>query len=276
MKKEVKKMSVLSCLEEYAPITIKIKGEVAFSHISHKYEGKELEEINKKAIKNGGIAIDKPYSSITIANPVILEKELLPEKIIQIINKRFKKDKNGVFKYYAISKLTNLPNVTYSDEAGTNLKGSVLADEKKNIYLRKELDTGLSITIGVKIYKSNKGVGLGIDYILLNEEVRYYESNNLLQQLEEQGIIQSSADKIKKNAFENTELNIFEIAEQNEQSTTSMKKMSSVSECRIQNTKNIQVNNDMRNIVPMDGINIYKQYLNNCNREQLLLEYEVK
>lgn len=269
-------MSILNCLEEYAPITIKIKGEVAFSHISHKYEGKELEEINKKAKKNGGIAIDKPYSSITIANPVILEKELLPAKIIQIINKRFKKDKNGVFKYYAISKLTNLPNVTYSDEAGTKLKGRVLADEKKNLYLRKELDAGLSITIGVKIYKSNKGVGLGIDYILLNEEVRYYESNNLLQQLEEQGIVQSSADKIKKNAFKNTELNIFEIAEQNEESTTSMKKMSSVSESRIQNTKNIQVNNEMRNIVPMDGINIYKQPLNYCNREQLLLEYEVK
>lgn len=180
-------MSVLDSLARYTPLTINIKGEVAFSHISCKYEGEELEKMNRKTVQNGGRAVNKPYCTITIANPEILNQESLPPEVVQVMNTRFKKDRNGVIKYFATSKSPNLPIVAYSAEAGPDYAGHGIAD--KDVHLPKELDTGLSVTIGARLFNTKMGVGLGIDYILINEgPVRYYEPNNLSNMLEAQGI----------------------------------------------------------------------------------------
>lgn len=178
--------SNLDTLRPYTPIVVNIQGQVGFSHISKMYEGEELIAANKKAQEHGGRPSSRPYCTITIDNPRILNPETLPADVVQVMQERFKASKSNVVKYYATSKSQNLPPVAYSVYAGPGLAGQGIADKMHP--LAHELDTGLTVTIGAKIFNTMAGVGVGIDYVLIDEPIRYYEPNSLADALASQGV----------------------------------------------------------------------------------------
>lgn len=71
--------SNLDYLRQYAPITVNIQGEVSFSHISKLYEGEELIAANKRAQEHGGLPSNRPYCTLSLDNPRILNPQTLPE-----------------------------------------------------------------------------------------------------------------------------------------------------------------------------------------------------
>lgn len=189
--------SNLDYLKQYAPITVNIQGEVSFSHISKMYEGEELIAANKRAQEHGGRPSNRPYCTLTLDNPRILNPETLPPDVVMIMQQRFKPAKTtNVIKYYATSKSPNLPPVAYSVYAGANLAGQGIAD--KTHPLEHELDTGLTVTVGARVFNTAAGVGVGIDYVLIDEPIRYYESNALADALADQGVTYVAPDADKK------------------------------------------------------------------------------
>lgn len=179
--------SRLDYLRPYTPIIVNIQGEVCFSHISKKYEGEELAAANKRAQEHGGRPSSKPYCILTLDNPRILNPETLPADVVMIMQERFKPAKGtNVIKYYATSKSPNLPPVAYSACAGAGLAGQGIADRTHP--LKHELDKGLTVTVGARIFDTAAGVGVGIDYVLIDEPIRYYESNSLAEALASQGV----------------------------------------------------------------------------------------
>jgi hypothetical protein len=172
----------LSTLEPFAPIVVNIRGRVAYSHIRNKIEGQELADVNQRKLMHGGIAESTPYYSLNIRDARVIPDANTPQPVLDyfadaIRSKKFQDGTESLFYYGKDKSNTPIP-VAYSAEAG-NLAGQGITEKGKPI--AKELATGLDITIGVKVYKINKGaakgrVGLGIDYVLVNEPVRYYEN----------------------------------------------------------------------------------------------------
>ena len=83
--------SNLDYLRPYTPIIVNIQGEVSFSHISKMYEGEELAAANKRAQEHGGRPSNRPYCTLTLDNPRILNPETLPVDVVRIMQDRFKR-----------------------------------------------------------------------------------------------------------------------------------------------------------------------------------------
>lgn len=185
--------SNLDYLRQYAPITVNIQGEVSFSHISKLYEGEELVAANKRAQEHGGLPSNKPYCTLSLDSPRILNPQTLPSDVVAVMQERFKPVKGtNTVRYYATSKSPSLPPVAYSVYAGAELAGQGIADKLHP--LEYELDTGLTVTVGARIFNTAAGVGVGIDYVLIDEPIRYYESNALADALASQGVTYVAPD----------------------------------------------------------------------------------
>lgn len=193
----------ISALASFAPLTVNIRGKVTYSHISKMVEGTELANTNAKRTANGLTPYDKPYSALTIKDAYIVDDGTLNPTVKAILEERFSNSTNpdGTITkvWYATSKSPSLPPVAYGAEAG-NDAGKGIAD--KDVPLTAELATGLDVTIGVKIYKGKIGTGLGMDYVLVNEPVRYYTASGIQRALEQQGITytQPVATDVKTDA----------------------------------------------------------------------------
>ncbi len=174
----------ITSLAPYAPITVNIRGKVSYSHITKKIEGEELNAVNQRKAMKGGIMETTPYYALTIRDARILNDGTIPQIVIDYLTERMTnqtlEDNTQTTVYYGKDKSANPIAVAYSAEAG-NLAGQGITE--RNMPLQNELAVGLDITIGVKIYKITKGnmtgrVGVGIDYILVNEPIRYYENKS--------------------------------------------------------------------------------------------------
>jgi len=175
----------ISAIAQFAPCTINIRGKVAFSRIASRIEGQELATQNMQAAAKGRIQHAKPYIFITINNPVILDNGKLPEQVKNCIQERFFARQDGTVCFTQESKSPFLPTVVYSGEAG-ELKGQGIAD--KDNPLQAELARDLDVTLGVNLYSKNGFSGLGLNYVLINEPIRYYSNSALASTLEAQGI----------------------------------------------------------------------------------------
>lgn len=179
----------ISALAGFAPCTVNIRGKVSYSHISKMVDGTELANTNQRRLANGLTPYDKPYSALTIQDAYIVDDGTLNPTVKAVLEERFgnKTNPDGTISkvWYGTSKSPTLPPVAYGAEAG-NDAGKGIAD--KDVPLTAELATGLDVTIGVKIYKGKIGTGLGMDYVLVNEPIRYYTASGIQKALEQQGL----------------------------------------------------------------------------------------
>ncbi len=181
-------------LAPFAPCTVNIRGRVTYSHIASHIDGEELAKMNKRRMANGQTADTKPYTTITITNAQILDTDKLNPLVTQYFMDKIwdKQNDDGTISknYTARSRSPYLPNVAYGKEAGTDLAGQGIAD--RDVKLEHELAVGLDVTVGVKLFRTNGSVpvpvGIGIDYVLVNEPIRYYTSPGIAAALASQGI----------------------------------------------------------------------------------------
>ena len=175
----------VSAIAQFAPLTIYVRGQVAFSRIASKIDGAELAKQNQEAAAKGRMPHAKPYVTISIKNPQILNTEL-PPQVVSVLQERFYVSKTDGLTYFSQeSKSPFLPAVVYSREAG-ELAGQGIADD--NVPLPAELAKDLDVTIGVSLFSKNGFAGLGISHILVNEPIRYYASSSMASDFASQGI----------------------------------------------------------------------------------------
>lgn len=174
------------------PVVVQMRGKVAFSHITRKVDGDELVKENARRIQRGLTAADKPYYAFNISNPVIIDNGDVQPIIKQYLEERISTrvdNSTGITSriFYSTSKSPFAPSVAYGNVA--NVAGQALSDNEHP--LEKELANGLDVTIGLKFYPVNIGVGIGmgLDFIIVNEPVKYYEgASSLSAALAAQGI----------------------------------------------------------------------------------------
>ena len=173
------------------PTTVQLRGKVSYSHISRLVDGEELRRDNEKRRASNRIQMTRPYSALTIANPVIVNEAAVPAILVQLITERIStrvnEDGTSTAVWYGTSKSPSLPDVVYGAEAGTELAGKAIADRTHS--LEHELANGLDVTIGVKFFNGSMRSGMGMDYVLVNEPIRYYTGNSVAQALAAQGVV---------------------------------------------------------------------------------------
>ena len=122
--------SNLDYLRQYAPITVNIQGEVSFSHISKLYEGEELIAANKRAQEHGGLPSNRPYCTLSLDNPRILNPQTLPADVVAVMQERFKLVKGAkTTRLSPNSKRPRPPPEADSVDAGAELAGPCGAQE---------------------------------------------------------------------------------------------------------------------------------------------------
>lgn len=192
MQKGIKIMSKtpLEAAQNLYPYTVNVRGKVSYSHISRLVDGEELRKDNERRRSNNRVQMTRPYSALTITDPVIVDDGTVPDIIKQLINERIssRQNQDGSFSrvWYGTSKSPTLPEVAYSAEAGVELAGKGLSS--RDCPLPGELANGLDVTIGVKFFTGNMRPGMGMDYVLVNEPVRYYSGSAIAQALAAQGV----------------------------------------------------------------------------------------
>ena len=175
----------VSAIAQYAPCTIYVRGQVVYSRIASHVEGQELAKQNQEAASKGRMPHAKPYTSITIKNPVILDNGKLMPQVMQVLQERFYTNKDGILMFSQESKSPFLPTVVYSSLAG-DLAGQGIAD--RDVPLTGELATGLDVTVGVSLFSKNGFAGFGMNYVLINEPIKYYTNTGIAADFAAAGI----------------------------------------------------------------------------------------
>lgn len=161
-----------------------IRGKVDYCRITSHIEGDELEKDKERKSKMGVTPIDKPYTSITIENPVVqlmndqqptIDEQYLMGKIYET------KSEPKIKKYTANSKSPYLPSVSV-----VRPDNPTVADQIKP---KGELDKGLDVTLVLRVFESHNNKGLALDLIMVNEPIRYFTSGSkYAKQLQTRGI----------------------------------------------------------------------------------------
>lgn len=199
----------IQALAPFAPITVNIRGKVQYSHITKKIEGAELDKVNERKIRNGGIAETTPYYALNLSDASILDADQLPPVVKAFFEEKLStKNTNNVMTtiYYGKDKSQGNIQLAYGSEAGVDLAGKPITNS--NVPLPHELAVGLDVTLGAKVYTLKKGVaagrvGIGIDYVIVNEPIRYYSGKSGLESaLAAQGVTyQKNAEPVTEGAI---------------------------------------------------------------------------
>ena len=155
---------------------ILVKGVLSFSRLSKLIEGKELTD-RVAAEKARGIKFptDKPHTTITIVDAEVLPADpqaATPEEIY--VHERiftYNKGENAGKQALTVdNKSTYLPNILAPSKTE--------AGAYEQVKLERDLASGIPVTLVINTYGSasfaNKGIGL--QQVVLHEEVRYYAS----------------------------------------------------------------------------------------------------
>lgn len=149
---------------------IHITGEVEFSRIRSKIEGKELEADNARKAQWGTSPESKPHTRIVIKNPAIVP--LSPESGLTLAeqfcqSKFYTSNKNAYIAFEGKSKGANLPQLL--QRSPTNSISAITSPEG-------ELAKGLRATLVCKILPATKGKnqGLTLEAVICEEPARYY------------------------------------------------------------------------------------------------------
>ena len=150
--------------------TILVHGKVSFSHITSLIDGNELKLDNQKRSSQGRIIKMSPYYTITLKDVnVELENPNIKTTEDMYVEERFYNSKSGNLCYTFESSSKYLPRVCQR-----NAEDPTLVEE---IVPKAELARDLDVTLVLKTYLNktyNKTI-LGLNYIIVNEPIRYYE-----------------------------------------------------------------------------------------------------
>lgn len=159
-----------------------VRGRVSYCRVTSQVAGVELDNANARRAKNNMRPINQPYTTITISNAQVIPVQAGAKTIEeQYVEERFYTSKDATkastegYLCSVINKGNKLPYVAYLQNNQLN-----------QIVPEGELQNGLDVTIVIRAFKSKQGNGITLDGIILNEQARYFNSNN--QGLVERGV----------------------------------------------------------------------------------------
>ena len=148
---------------------IGIRGKLSFGRLASKIEGQELINDQIKRRQRGWIPIEKPYTTCTIHNAVVLMKDInnptLLERYIQESLYTSQASKDGGYSFTATSKGAFLPYIAVNE--GTAIR---------QIQPEGELASGLDVTVIMKVFKGKPNNGVSLEGVIVNEPIRYYNA----------------------------------------------------------------------------------------------------
>lgn len=145
-----------------------IRGKVGFCRIASRVEGEELEKDIERRRSRGWNAIEKPYTTITIHDAQVLVRDQQnPSLAERYAMESLYVNKDGITSYTANSKSpVSLPYV-----AVAHTDNPMVVDQVKP---EGELANGLDVTLVMRVFKSARNNGVGLDGVIVNEPVRYF------------------------------------------------------------------------------------------------------
>jgi len=147
--------------------TVRVRGNVEYSHIATHIQGEELEIDIRRRLNHGLIPIRKAYTTITIKNPQIIPMGQTNRLTLEetYIKNHIYKTRNQSNHYWINNKSPEKPHVLIIDENNPA--------ETKQIELQSELPKGLDVTLILHSYniksKSSDALGFSLDEILVND-----------------------------------------------------------------------------------------------------------
>lgn len=161
--------------------TVIVRGHISYSRLAKLIDGAELVRSIESARKRGSLyPTDKPHTTISLVDARVvpltpgsptLEEQYTAEKLYQVKSG----DNAGKTGFSIDDKSPNLPPVFEPHDDG---KGGT---EHRQVILEQDLDSGLDVTLVLRTFQSGGYAkkGLGIQQVILNEPLRYYNSASI-------------------------------------------------------------------------------------------------
>lgn len=152
--------------------TVLVRGRVTFSRLTRHIEGAELARRVAEAKAAGALyPTSRPHTTISLVDPQViqlgdqptLEEQFAAQKIYTL-----KKGENAGRRGFSIdSTSTNLPLVFAPNAEGKH----------EQLVLENDLASGMDVTLVINVFKPQdyEKRGLGLNQVVLNEPVRYYQ-----------------------------------------------------------------------------------------------------
>lgn len=168
-------------LNDLAPKTVFcIRGRLTYSRLAKHIEGADLENDKARRRLSGRRPIEKPYTTATICDAKVMFNNPAAEQdpSLRTQNEQYAIENmytstsanNTGWCFTAVNKSRNLPAIfELCRETNTY----------KRIELAGELDSGLDVTLVMRVFRSKEQAnnGISLDQVLINEPVRYYSSS---------------------------------------------------------------------------------------------------
>lgn len=175
---------------------IKVRGKVAFSRVRSQIAGEELKKVNDRNRQYGRPVVESAHTKLDMKLCTVLCQDpnnlTLAERFIQERLYQSQKHPENGFCYQAMNKGKFLPQIC-EPVPGTNPPEMRQFEPEE---IKGELANDLDVTVFLRVFKGNPNNGLSLDFICVNEPIRFYTPGNA-DALAKAGIIMrpSSAGK---------------------------------------------------------------------------------
>ena len=165
--------------------TVVVRGKTTFSRLSRLVEGEELMKANASRVQKGMSAINRPYTTISLAHasvqPADPANPTLEELFVAERHYLSKVNPEQGNSYGIDNKSNTLPIVGVR-----NAQGQV-----EQVVLERDLAADLDVSIVLRVYKPKEhpNCGLSLEYVIVEEPIRYYNSGIDQNALAARGII---------------------------------------------------------------------------------------
>lgn len=164
---------------------INVEGTVEFCRLTRFLEPEEL----KKLQQTRQFTPDKPFTTITLgdvrilpANPNALSKEEL------YVQESFYTSSKNPGAHYSIDNKS--PNFPRFYQVKVNDDGSIDNTKVSEVPAKAELAKGLKVVLVLRVFKPKNypNCGIGLDSVIAQEPIRYYNGGNAISHLAQMGI----------------------------------------------------------------------------------------
>ena len=156
---------------------ILVRGNIEFSRLLTPLSGDALKADQERRRRLGQTPIDKPYTSVTVTNarivPLVPGTKSTEETYVEERFYKYANDPADAPWHYQVLNKGSLPNTFYRAAPGKTTEGD-------QIYPEHELASGLDVILLLRVFQA-KGFtqrGIGLNAVILQEDIRYYRGNN--------------------------------------------------------------------------------------------------
>lgn len=152
---------------------IKVRGQVAYSRIRSQIAGEELRRQNDRDRQAGRPITESAHTKLDLKNCQVLcndpnNMSLAEKFILERLYTSQKHPENG-YCYRAMNKGKYLPQICFRAADNPNVM-----QQFESADIKGELANDLLVTVYMRVFKANPNNGLSLDYVCVEEPIRFY------------------------------------------------------------------------------------------------------